>query len=134
MAAVDAIPEQTSRAALAQRRLRHLGWLLIAVIITVGAVTGVRRAVRDRPDWQPLRDDVRYVWEHERTAPGTAMFGYVPTTTFALLPIMAWLPVPVGAPLYVRTNLIAAGASVWLVWRCWPKPVAVQAAWVGFWR
>jgi hypothetical protein len=120
---------QTTETIAAPQRLPQLAWLLVAVIIVTGAVTGVRRAVRNRPDWQPLHDDVCYVWEHGHTAPGTTMFGYLPTTTFALLPFMAWLPVPVGAPLYVLTNLIAAGAGVWIVWRYWPRPAGTTIFW-----
>lgn len=128
MATVEATRNQTStRAALSP--IQRLAWLLIAIIITVGAIFGIRRAVQARPDWEPLASEVRYVWQHGHTAPGTAMFGYLPTTSFALMPFMAWLPIAVGAPLYALTNLLAAGASVWIVWRHWPKPVGSTIVW-----
>jgi len=121
--------EQTANRLKGQPVTLRLVYLLIAIIIVVGAVTGVRRALRDRPDWQPLHTDVCYVWEHGNTAPGTTMFGYLPTTTFALFPFMAWLPVAIGGPLYVLTNVIAAAASVWIVWRYWPRPPGTHIVW-----
>ena len=121
--------EQTANRLKGQPVTLRLVYLLIAIIIVVGAVTGVRRALRDRPDWLPLHRDVCYVWEHGHTAPGTSMFGYLPTTTFALFPFMAWLPVVIGGPLYVLTNVIAAAASVWIVWRYWPRPPGTHIVW-----
>jgi hypothetical protein len=124
-----ALPPPTPRSARARFGPAYVGWLIIVIIIAVGAATGVHRALRDRPDWQPLCTDVRYVWEHGHTSPGTSMFGYLPATTFALFPFMAWLPVPIGAPLFMLTNVIAAAASVWIVWRYWPRPAGTSIFW-----
>lgn len=96
-----------------------LAWVLVGAILLGGTVSGLRRAWQDRPDWRDLANETRYVWEYGETPPGTAMFGYLPTTTFALWPFMVWLPPAVGAPLYVLSNLAAAVASIWIVVRFW---------------
>jgi len=101
------------------RTWQRVGWVFVALALSVGAFSGMRRALRDRPDWQQLRSEVRYVWEHGHTAPGTAMFGYLPTTTFALWPFMAWPPLPIGAALYVLSNILAGLASIWVLRRWW---------------
>ena len=98
---------------------QRLAWGVLVLALAVGVFSGMRRALRDRPDWQPLRSEVCYVWEHGHTAPGTAMFGYLPTTTFALWPFMTWTPLPIGAALYVLSNVLAGLASIWIVARWW---------------
>ncbi|MBU0637679.1 MAG: DUF2029 domain-containing protein [Planctomycetes bacterium] len=102
-------------AALAAR----VGWLVVALVIASGAVGGVHRALHGRPDWGDLQNEARYVWEHHASARGTAMFGYLPATSFALWPFMVWPPVWLGATLYVGSNVLATVLSIWIVSRWW---------------
>lgn len=104
--------------------------VLLVIAVIVGYVGAVRRAVHARPDWDDLQTETRYVWEHRQTAPGTAMFGYLPTATFALLPFMVWLPTWVGAPLFALSNVVAAGISLALIVRFWVPPARREAAYV----
>ncbi len=96
-----------------------VAWVAVVVILVGGVVGAVNRGVKERPDWGDLSYDSRYVWEHGHTAPGTTMFGYLPTTSFALWPFSAWLPVPVGVLVFIATNIAAAAGSIWLGWRWW---------------
>jgi len=93
--------------------------VVVAIVVLSGVVAAVRRGVQHKPDWGDLQTESRYVWAHGHTAPGTAMFGYLPTATFALWPFTTWLPEPVGLVLYVLSNLAALAASVWIVYRYW---------------
>ena len=97
----------------------RVAWIIVAIAFVVGAVTGLRRALKDKPDWHDLRAESRYVWQHGHTAPGTAMFGYLPTTTFALWPFTVWTPPPIGAVLFVLSNVLAGVAGIWIVRRWW---------------
>ena len=109
-------------------RQTTLLWLLIAAVLASGVVAAIYRGVKQRPDWGDLQNESRYVWEHGRSAPGTAMFGYLPTTTFALWPFTAWLPQPLGLILYVGTNVAAAVLSILIVYRWWfPKELSAQS-------
>lgn len=56
------------------------------------------------------------------------MFGYLPTTTFALWPFTTWLPTPIGATLFGLSNVACAIGSLWLLRKYWiPQEVAVPA-------
>jgi hypothetical protein len=99
--------------------LERAAWMVVGIALVVGAVGGLYRAVKNKPDWRDLQIEARYVWEHGHTAPGTAMFGYLPTATFVLWPFMVWTPLPVGATLYVASNVAAGVASIWIVRRWW---------------
>jgi hypothetical protein len=96
-----------------------LASLIIAFILATGVIGGLHRAITHQPDWDDLQSESRYVWEHHHTAPGTAMFGYLPTTTFALWPFTTWLPGPLGPILFIATNLAALLATTWLIHRHW---------------
>jgi hypothetical protein len=99
--------------------LPRLAWLVVAIVLASGVVAALHRGLQNRPDWDDLRTESAYVWQHGHTAPGTAMFGYLPATTFALWPFTAWLPQPLGLVLFVASNLLAAVASLWIVRRWW---------------
>lgn len=104
-----------ARAAL----LRRVGWFVVALALAVGSFSAMRRAWQGRPDWGDLQTESRYVWEHSYTAPGTAMFGYLPTTTFALWPFMVWTGWPLGAGLFVLSNVVAGVGTILIVRRWW---------------
>jgi hypothetical protein len=108
----------------------RVAWLIVAVVLASGVVGGVYRGVTNQPDWGDLQSESRYVWEHGHTAPGTAMFGYLPATTFALWPFTTWLPRPVGVSLFVTSNLAALVASIWIVWRWWLEKRGAAGAFV----
>jgi len=100
-----------------------VAWILVAAIIGAGAVSGVWRGLKDRPNWGSLQRESAYVWQHRETAPATAMFGYLPAASFALWPFTVWLPRPVGLVAYVASNVAAAVASLWIAYRWWgPTP------------
>lgn len=109
------IPAAVLRSTTASR----IAWGIVAIVLLSGVIAAWHRGVTDRPDWDDLRFETRYVWEHGHTAPGTAMFGYLPTTTFALWPFTTWLPQPLGLALFIASNLAAALASIWIVQRWW---------------
>lgn len=97
----------------------RIAWTFVTLAILVGIIGGIYRAWNGRPDWGDLHAEVNYVWTHGHTAPGTAMFGYLPATTFMLWPFMVWLPTALGAVLYVISNAAAAIGSVVLLRRYW---------------
>lgn len=109
----------------------RVAWGLVGLVLMIGVVGAVNRGLKGRPDWGDLQRESRYVWEHGHTAPGTAMFGYLPTTSFALWPFTTWLPQPVGVIAFIATNLLAALASVWIVGRWWfgGRGPPVEYAW-----
>ncbi|MCH8805701.1 MAG: DUF2029 domain-containing protein [Planctomycetes bacterium] len=113
----------SKRAGLAAR----VAWLVIVVVIASGVVGALHRALNDKPDWEDLARESRQVWESGRSLPGTAMFGYLPTTTFALWPFTAWTPRSVGIGFFVTSNLLAALASVWILYRWWWRDGHVPA-------
>jgi hypothetical protein len=130
------LPEAATRPAETapdrRRRVsRLIAWIVVAAAIVVGVVGGLHRALNDEPDWRDLAAEVRYVWQHEHTAPGTAMFGYLPTATFVLWPFMAWTPLPIGAGLYLLSNVLAAVGSIWIVRRWWlpDRPAGASFVW-----
>lgn len=94
-------------------------WTLVVIALAIGVFGGVRRGVRERPDWGDFRHETQYVREHHQTRPGTAMFGYLPTATFVLWPFATWLPAPLGVIGFVIINTAAAVAVLWLVCRYW---------------
>lgn len=102
-----------------ERAWRRIAWGFVAVALIAGAASGLYRAGNDRPDWGDLAAESRYTWQHEQTANDTAMFGYLPTTTFALWPFTTWLDWPIGPALFVLSNVAAAVASIWIVQRWW---------------
>ncbi len=98
-------------------------WVVVAVIIGAGAVGGVWRGLKDRPNWGSLQRESAYVWQYRQTAPGTAMFGYLPAASFALWPFTVWMPRPFGLIAYVASNVVAAVVSLWITYRWWgPSP------------
>jgi hypothetical protein len=101
---------------------RGVAWGLVALALVVGVVGAVNRGVKGRPDWGDLQRESQHVWEHGHTAPGTAMFGYLPPASFALWPFTAWLPQPWGVLAFILTNIAAAVLSVWIVYRWWLGP------------
>jgi hypothetical protein len=104
------------------RWLVAAGWVVVAVVLLSGVVGGVGRGLEDRPNWGSLKHESAYVWEHRSSNPGTAMFGYLPTATFALWPFTAWAPQPWGLFAYLAVNLAAGVASIWIVRRWWYRP------------
>ncbi|MGD8450971.1 MAG: glycosyltransferase family 87 protein [Phycisphaerae bacterium] len=130
MASMSDSPDLTGVTLRRGRAARRVAGAVVALALVIGVLTGMYRALNNRPDWQPLRDEVRYTWEHGGTAPGTAMFGYLPTTTFCLLPFMTWLPLPVGASLYVLSNVLAALGAIYMLRRWWvPELPAGAIVW-----
>lgn len=97
----------------------RVAWLIVAFVLATGVIGGLHRARANKPDWDDLQFETRYVWEHRHTAPGTAMFGYLPTTTYLLWPFTTWLPRPFGSVAFVTLNLLALLASIWIVHRWW---------------
>jgi hypothetical protein len=97
-------------------------WILIVLVLLSGVYGGIHRGLNNRPNWGSLARESTYVWEHHASQPGTSMFGYLPTTVFALWPFMVWPPQPLGLWLYVTANLLAALASLWIVHRWWIHP------------
>lgn len=112
-------PQPTPRATTAA----FIAWIIVAIVLLTGVAGGVHRALTSQPDWDDLRSESQYVWQHRHTAPGTAMFGYLPATTFALWPFTTWLPQPLGAVLFVASNLLAALISLWIVHRWWWRSI-----------
>lgn len=109
-------------AGLRERRLRVAGrvaFIVAVVVMGSGVVGAIHRGMNDRPDWRTLSRESRYMWEHHASPRGTAMFGYLPTTSFALWPFMVWPPKTIGLSLYIASNVAAASASLWLVYRWW---------------
>lgn len=106
-------------------------WFLVGLGLMIGAVGGVLRGLAGRPNWGSLQREAAYVWTNHETAPGTAMFGYLPTAVFALWPFMVWTPQPLGLGLYVLCNVLAAAGTFWCVHRWWLlRPVPVYSyAW-----
>ena len=105
---IDRAPTSPSESAI-----DDLTTLMISIVVIASGVVGaLHRALNDRPDWEDLARESRQVWESGRSLPGTAMFGYLPTTTFALWQFTAWTPRGVGIGLFVTSNLLAALASV----------------------
>lgn len=98
------------------------GWVVVAVVLLSGVVGGVARGLEDRPNWGSLKRESGYVWQQRASNPGTAMFGYLPTATFALWPFTVWAPRPWGLIAYLATNLAAGVASIWIVRRWWYRP------------
>ncbi|MFH1746828.1 MAG: glycosyltransferase 87 family protein [Planctomycetota bacterium] len=111
--------------------ITRLAWTIVVVAFVVGVIGALYRAHEGRPDWGDLQKEARYVWQCGHTAPGTAMFGYLPTTTFALWPFMVWSGWPVGAILFVLSNVLAGIGTIRIVWRHWlhPSPTADIYAW-----
>ncbi len=134
---MDTSPTQTvthlpeSREERRRQWRRQVAWVVVGAALLVGVIGGGYRAWNDRPDWRDLAAEVRYVWQHGQTAPGTAMFGYLPTATFVLWPFMVWAPKPVGIGLYVLSNLLAGAASIWIVKRWWlpDRPAGGSIIW-----
>ena len=108
--------------------LTYVAWIVVCIVLASGVVAALHRGLQNRPDWDDLRTESAYVWQHGHTAPGTAMFGYLPATTFVLWPFTAWLPQPLGLSFFVASNLLAAIASVWIVRRWW-MGLGGHAAW-----
>ncbi len=106
----------------------RIAWTVFAIILATGVAGGVRRGLRHAPDWDDFQREATYVWEQHRTAPSTAMFGYLPTTTFLLWPFTTWLPQPLGMILYVVSNALALIATIWIVHRWWMVPHAANAS------
>ncbi len=97
----------------------RVAWVVVGVVVITGVVGGIYRGFNGRPDWGDLRYESLYTWEHGHTAPGTAMFGYLPTTTFALWPFTAWVPNWIGVALFVASNLAATLVTIWILGRWW---------------
>lgn len=93
--------------------------VFIAIALLVGLIGAIDRGIDNDPDWRDLQFETRWTWQHGHTAPGTAMFGYLPATTFALLPFAAWIPAPLGVLLYIATNCAALAITLRLLqqWR-----------------
>lgn len=94
-------------------------WGAVAILLVSGMVGGIYRGVHHQPNWGSLQGESAYVWMHRAFSPGTAMFGYLPTTVFLLWPFMVWPPEIVGIVLYNLANLAAAVGSAWIVYRWW---------------
>jgi hypothetical protein len=92
---------------------------VVALALIVGVVGAVNRGLKGKPDWSDLQREAAHVWEHGHTAPDTAMFGYLPTTTMALWPFAAWLPGPWGVLAFIASNVGAVVLTVWIVYRWW---------------
>ena len=101
------------------RPARRAAWLIAAVVVAGGAVSGVHRGMEGRPNWGSIQRETQYVWQHLQSAPATALFGYLPTAIFALWPFTTWTPQPAGLALFVLTNVVAAGGAAWLLARWW---------------
>ena len=94
-------------------------WIIVGIALFIGVFGGVRRGLRDRPDWGDFQHETRYVWENHSTRPGTAMFGYLPAATFVLWPFTVWLPDATGTVAFVALNTLAAIVSIWIINRYW---------------
>jgi hypothetical protein len=107
------------------------GWAVVVIVSAAGAVSGWWRGLGERPDWRDFRAESRYVWEQRRSAPGTAMFGYLPGAAVLLWPFAAWTPNGVGVALFVATNVACAVAVIWILAHCWTRrarPFPMSAA------
>jgi hypothetical protein len=47
------------------------------------------------------------------------MFGYLPATFFAIMPLTVWLPQRGGLALFVVGNVLAATGTAWILYRWW---------------
>lgn len=103
----------------ASRRWARIAWGFCGLVLLVGVIGAIDRGIDNDPDWRDLHFETNWTWQHGHTAPGTTMFGYLPTTTFALWPFTTWLPQPLGVLLYIATNVAAMAVSVWLLYRWW---------------
>lgn len=99
--------------------VRRTAWLVIVLAIGSGVVGGLWRGLDDQPDWRSFFRESRHVWEHGEIPPATGMFGYLPTTFFALWPFTVWSPAKLGLIAFVALNLGAAVAAPAILWRYW---------------
>jgi len=120
-------PRATSHELRATRRRRAVrcgAAVLVILILASGFIGGLYRSMKERPDpdWRSLQRESTHVWQHRSIPTTPAMFGYLPTTFFALWPVAVWLPKPVGAIVFVSLNVLAAVASWLILYRWWFSP------------
>ncbi len=99
--------------------IRNIAWTVIALTVGSGVVGGLRRGLHDEPDWRSFYRESRHVWEYHEIPPATGMFGYLPTTFFALWPFTVWSPAEFGLITFVTLNLAAALAVLVILRRYW---------------
>ncbi|MFH1418479.1 MAG: glycosyltransferase family 87 protein [Planctomycetota bacterium] len=103
-----------------RRLVRRIAWMLVIAVLLSGIGGGLYRGLKvpPDPDWRSFYHESVYVWERGEIAPGTAMFGYLPATFFALWPF-SLSPQPAGLVAFVLLNAVAAVASWILLLRHW---------------
>lgn len=113
------------------RTIRVL-WAVVAAISLAAAVSGWVRGLHERPDWRDFRNESTYVWQHGCSAPGTAMFGYLPAMAVLLWPLTAWTPNELGITAFVLSNAVCAAGAALALQRLWATsahpPIALPLA------
>lgn len=101
-----------------QHTIRVL-WVVVAAISLAAAVSGWVRGLHERPDWRDFRNESTYVWLHGCSAPGTAMFGYLPAMPVLLWPLTAWTPNELGITAFVLSSAACAAGAALALKRLW---------------
>ena len=102
-----------------RRPVRAVAWAVVAATLASGVIGGLARGLGNKPDWSSFDRESRHAWEHREVTPNTNMFGYLPTTFFALWPFTAWTPPPVGLIAFVVVNIAACVATLLILRRHW---------------